>query len=75
VREFDPAELVGLIKDMAVAGELPSDNIPQLRQLLACVFGLLFASPSQQQQQQQHWADAGLRLQPSGSSNTPSAGR
>jgi hypothetical protein len=53
VREFDPSELVGLIKDMAAAGELPSSNLPQLQQLLVCVFGLLFnTTPSQQQQQQ-----------------------
>lgn len=48
MHEFDPSELVGLIKDMAEAGELPSSNLPQLRQLLVCVFGLLFASPGQQ---------------------------
>lgn len=62
MREFDPAELVGLIKDMAVAGELPSSNLPQLRQLLLCVFGLLFASAPQQQQQQlpgSYWRQGG----------------
>lgn len=52
VREFDPQEVISLIKDLAVAGELPSNNIPELRQLLACVFGLLFAPSSQQQH---HW--------------------
>eukprot|EP00775_Hariotina_reticulata_P013386 gene13386-13513_t len=62
VREFDPAELVNLIKNMALSGELSGSSIPQLRQLLVCVFGLLFSTPSLQQQQP--WmgsASAGFR--------------
>lgn len=61
VREFDPQEVISLIKDVAVAGELPSSNIPQLRQLLVCVFGLLFASSSQHPQ---HWAGAAAAATP-----------
>lgn len=42
IREFDPQEVICLVRDMAAAGELSGHSIPQLRQLLVTVFGLLF---------------------------------